>query len=57
MESLSSTFYDYRKFRFKGIEDKIIVERSDGTVSGIIYRTLLKYKPDYIFHLAALPLR
>ena len=56
VESLSSTFYDYRKFRFKGIEDQIIVERSDGTVSGIIHRTLSKYKPDYIFHLAALPL-
>lgn len=56
VSTLKNGFMDYRALRIKGIEDKIIVERGDSKYYSIVHNLLEKYKPDYIFHLAALPL-
>lgn len=56
VSTLRDGFVDYRALRVKGIEDKIIVERGDSKYYSIVHNLLEKYKPEYIFHLAALPL-
>ena len=56
VSTLREGFVDYRALRVKGIEDKIIVERGDSKYYSIVHHLLEKYKPEYIFHLAALPL-
>lgn len=53
---LGKDFYDYRKFRLKGIEDKVIIERGEAKYHSVLLDILDKYRPEYIFHLAALPL-
>jgi len=53
---LSPEFIDYRKLRFKGIEKEVIIERGEAKYANVLFRILGKYKPKYIFHLAALPL-
>jgi nucleoside-diphosphate-sugar epimerase len=54
--SLHEDFIDYRKLRIKDIEDKVIIERGEAKYSSILLNLLDKYRPLYIFHLAALPL-
>ena len=49
-------YQDYRKFRFDGIMKKIIIERGDAKFYGVVSSIINKYKPNYIFHLASLPL-
>lgn len=56
VDSLQESFVDYRRLRFKGIEDRISLERGDGTSYSVIYHTLKTHQPRFIFHLAALPL-
>lgn len=55
-DSARAGFTDYRSFRLKPIEDRIIVERGEAKFGALLVRLLGKYKPKYIFHLAALPL-
>jgi UDP-glucose 4-epimerase len=49
-------FVDYRALRIKNIEESIIIERGDSKYYSIVHKLLAKYQPEYIFHLAALPL-
>lgn len=56
VSTLRDGFIDYRGLRIKGIEDRIIIERGDSKYYSIVHNLLEKYKPEYIFHLAALPL-
>ena len=54
--SLKKNFIDYRKERINYLGKKVIIERGDAKYHSIAIKLLLKYKPIYIFHLAALPL-
>ena len=47
---------DYMGQRFLEIEDKVIFERGDTGNLSLVRRLILKYKPDYILHLAAMPI-
>ena len=47
---------DYRKERFMDIRDKVIMERGPVHYYGILDRLLHKYEPEYVIHLASLPL-
>jgi len=51
-ENNNHNFYD---LRFKNIKDKIYFERGDAQNFAIVYECLNKYKPNYIIHLAAVP--
>lgn len=50
------TLIDQRRSRLQGIEDRVIVERAQVQHYPIMHHILARYKPAYIFHLAALPL-
>ncbi len=52
----SSKFKDYRSERFNGYFKDIIFERAEVANYAIMQRIIEKYRPKYIFHLAALPL-
>lgn len=61
---LRRSFNDFRKLRFNDINDKktndlikkkCIFERSDCTDFKSMFRLIQKYKPDIIFHTAAIP--
>ncbi len=54
--STREDFVDYRSLRVRGIESKVIVERGEAKYFSVISALVRKYKPDYVFHLAALPL-
>jgi nucleoside-diphosphate-sugar epimerase len=47
---------NYIDLRFQGIEDEVIIERGDTTNAGHAKRILEKYQPEYVLHLAAVPL-
>lgn len=47
---------DYRKLRLAGIEDRVIIERGEAKFYSVMFNIINKYRPVYIFHLAALPL-
>src|SRR5437588_7724332 len=47
---------NYIDLRFQGIEDKVIIERGDTTNISHARRILEKYDPQYVLHLAAVPL-
>ena len=49
-------YKEHRANRFKGILDKVTLERGDSSNFSVIYPIIKKHKPDYIIHLAALPL-
>ncbi len=49
-------FVDYRKIRIKDIVNDVIIERGEAKYFTVISDLLNKYRPEYIFHLAALPL-
>ncbi len=42
--------------RFEGIVDKVTIERADARYLREVYRILEKHKPDYIIHLAGMPI-
>lgn len=51
------SFYDYRKLRLKAInKDKYIIERTDTNNFKSVLSIIKKYKPEIIYHTAALPL-
>jgi len=52
---LKDTYQDLRKYRFRDINN-IIIERGDAKDSKLIYKILDLYKPELIFHTAAVPL-
>jgi nucleoside-diphosphate-sugar epimerase len=56
VESVFKDFTDQRKHRLQGISEKVVIERGDAKYQNIVFRLLKKYRPQYIFHLAALPL-
>lgn len=56
VDSTTNKFKDFRPQRVMGIEDRIIIERGDARYQSIVSKLVHKYKPEYIFHLAALPL-
>jgi len=47
---------NYIDLRFQGIEDRVIIERGDTTNASHARRILDKYTPEYILHLAAVPI-
>ena len=50
-------FNEYRNFRFNfNTLNKLIFERGESSNNFIVNKIIKKYKPAYIFHLAALPL-
>ena len=55
-DSTRDDFRDYRKERVKLLGENLIIERGEAKHLSIIYKILRKYKPKYVFHLAALPL-
>ena len=56
VDSTHGEFLDYRKFRTQGIEDRIIIERGEARYFSVISNIMEKYRPELIYHLAALPL-
>ena len=56
VDSSRGEFLDYRKFRTKGIEDRIIIERGEARYYSVISNIMERYRPELIYHLAALPL-
>ena len=51
------SFYDYRKLRLKAInKDKYKIERTDTNNFKSVLSIIKKYKPEVIYHTAALPL-
>jgi UDP-glucose 4-epimerase len=56
VSSLRQGFTDYRKLRLEGISDDVIIERGEAKYTSVVSDLLEKYRPKYIFHLAALPL-
>lgn len=56
VDSTRPEFTDYRKIRFEGIFDKIIIERGESKYFSVMCNIFEKYQPDFVFHLAALPL-
>ena len=48
--------FNYLKLRFSNIKNKVTFERGDAKNSFIVYDILKKHKPNYIIHLAAVPL-
>ena len=55
-DSARPGFTDYRSLRLKPVEDRVIVERGEPKFGALLVRLLNRYRPKYIFHLAALPL-
>lgn len=49
-------FIDYRKLRLQGIEERTIIERGESRHLTIVSNLMEKYRPEYVFHLAGLPL-
>ena len=56
VDSLRTEFTDYRKKRFQDLNENLIVERGDASHFGVVRDCLERHLPDYIIHLAALPL-
>ena len=56
VDSTRTDFVDYRKLRLVPLGDRAIIERGEPRYFSVIVDILQKYRPEYIFHLAALPL-
>jgi nucleoside-diphosphate-sugar epimerase len=56
VDSTRPEFVDYRKLRTLGIEAHIVLERGEAKYYSVIQDLINRYRPAYIFHLAALPL-
>ena len=54
--SLRPGFIDFRRARMEGLHDHLIIERGEARFQGLLFGLIDDYRPDYIFHLAALPL-
>ena len=55
-DSLRPDFSDYRRQRFEGLKDRIVVQRGDAKYYSILSSIFERYRPLYVFHMAALPL-
>ena len=55
MNPIKSNFIDFRKQRFSSLKN-IIIERCDTSNYKALSSIISKYKPNYIYHTAALPL-
>ena len=55
-DSTRSEFTDYRKERFKGMSDRVIIERGEAKYYSVMVDIFEKYRPEYVIHLSALPL-
>lgn len=53
---LENKIKNYLDLRFQGIKDKVIIERGETINSSRSRQVICKYKPDYILHLAAMPI-
>lgn len=53
---LENKIKNYLDLRFEGIKDKVIIERGDTANVSLSRRVIAKYNPDYILHLAAMPI-
>ena len=52
-----SNFFDYRKKRIESLKkNKFIIERVDTNNFKALYNIIRKYKPEIVYHTAALPL-
>lgn len=56
IDSIRPDFTDFRPFRFQDIKDRIVVERGEAKYYSVVENVIRKYQPNYIFHLASLPL-
>ena len=56
VDTTSKGFVDYRKLRTRGIEERIVIERGEAKYFSVIFDVINRYRPQYIYHLAALPL-
>ena len=54
--SSNMNFEDFRKYRLDYLGKNIILERGEAKYPSVVNKIISKYKPEYIFHLAALPL-
>lgn len=52
---LKNKIKNYIDLRFQGIEDQVIIERGDTTNISHARRIIHKYEPEYVLHLAAMP--
>ena len=55
MNPIKDSFIDFRKQRFPSLKN-IIIERCDTSNYKALSSIISKYKPNYIYHTAALPL-
>tara|TARA_Y100001968_G_C19438312_1_gene761057 strand:+ start:366 stop:1337 length:972 start_codon:yes stop_codon:yes gene_type:complete len=56
VSSTRPDFQDHRKHRLEMLGDRVIIERGESKYRSVIHKILEKYRPEYVFHLAALPL-
>lgn len=56
VSSSRSDFVDFRKLRLEGIAERTIIERGEARHLSVVSNLMEKYRPEYIFHLAGLPL-
>ena len=56
VNTTNQNYVDYRKFRFQGFENDIIMERGDTKYFSVVSQILEQYQPKFVFHMAALPL-
>ncbi len=53
---LKNKVKNYLELRLEGIQDQVIIERGDTSNISLSRRVIEKHKPDYILHLAAMPI-
>lgn len=51
-----SSWPDYQQYRIDALENDVVRYRGDTTDRGLLKETLERHEPDYILHLAALPI-
>ncbi|SVE47740.1 uncharacterized protein METZ01_LOCUS500594, partial [marine metagenome] len=56
LSPFESSYQKYLDYRFKGIQEKIIFERGDTRDKNDVRSIIIKYQPEIIVHLAALPI-
>ena len=56
VNSTRSDFQDHRRRRMEMLGERVVIERGEAKYHSVITKILSTYRPEYIFHLAALPL-
>lgn len=56
VDSTRPNFIDFRRKRIEDFADKLIIERGEAKYYSVMNTIIEKYRPLYIYHLAALPL-